>query len=154
MHPFQKHLARFAAPAAGLAVLASNVPLALAAPTFNSTGNALPVQGQTFSTPSGNNGGTAYIATVATNILDVILLLLGIVAVFYIILYGFQYLTAGGDPEKVKKARSGIINAVIGVIIIISAFAIVQLGISASGIVSSSTNSTTTNNNPFGGGGG
>ena len=46
----------------------------------------------------------------------------GIAAVFYLLLSGFQYITAGGDGEKAGKARTGIVNAIIGIIILMAAF--------------------------------
>lgn len=61
-----------------------------------------------------------------TNIINVIIGLLGIVAVVVIILGGVQYMTAGGDAAKVKKAKDTILYGVIGLIIIILAAAIVN----------------------------
>jgi len=37
---------------------------------------------------------------------------------------GFLYLTAAGDEEKVKKAKNLIVSAVIGMILILSSYAI------------------------------
>lgn len=45
----------------------------------------------------------------------------------YIILGGFQYVTAGDDAEQAEGARAHITNGVIGLIIIASAYAIFQL---------------------------
>ena len=46
----------------------------------------------------------------------------GIAAVFFLLYSGFQYITAGGDGDKAGKARTGIINAIIGIIVLMSAF--------------------------------
>jgi len=51
---------------------------------------------------------------------------LGIIAVAIIMYAGFLWMTSGGDPEKINRAKSALINASIGLIIIISAFAIVS----------------------------
>lgn len=52
--------------------------------------------------------------------------------VFFIILFaGFQWMTAGGDGDKVGKAKTRIINAVIGLVVIFLAWAIVNFVISA-----------------------
>jgi len=41
---------------------------------------------------------------------------------FLLILYGgFQWMTAGGNEEKIKKAKSLITNAVIGLVIVLAA---------------------------------
>jgi hypothetical protein len=45
---------------------------------------------------------------------------------FIIMIYaGFLYMTAGGDKEKVIKAKQWITNSIIGLVIIASAYAIV-----------------------------
>ena len=54
-----------------------------------------------------------------------ILFLAGIIAVIYLIYSGILYITAGGDAEKATKGRTGVINAVIGIIIILLAYVIV-----------------------------
>jgi hypothetical protein len=57
-------------------------------------------------------------------IINVALGFLGIVLLFYLLYAGFLWMTAGGDDGQVKKARTMISQAVIGLIIIVAAFAI------------------------------
>jgi len=52
---------------------------------------------------------------------------IAVVAVLYIILNGFNYILAGGDQKKAAAARSGIQNAIIGVIIAVIAYLVVKL---------------------------
>jgi len=52
--------------------------------------------------------------------------LLGIVAVVIILLGGFKWMTAGGNEEKVGEAKKLIVSGVIGLVIIMSAYAIAQ----------------------------
>lgn len=61
-----------------------------------------------------------------TNILNVVIGVLGIVAVIVIILGGIQYMTSAGEPGKVKKAKDTILYGIIGLIICVLAFAIVN----------------------------
>ena len=49
----------------------------------------------------------------------------GAVAIIYIIVGGFFYITAGGDTEKIEKAKRTIRNAIIGVIFILISVVIV-----------------------------
>lgn len=49
---------------------------------------------------------------------------LGVIAVALLIYGGFIWMTSGGDPGKVEKAKQIIYNTIIGLIIIFSAFAI------------------------------
>ena len=55
---------------------------------------------------------------------NLIALLAGVVAVILIIISGFQFITSGGDASKVAGARSALIGAVIGIVIVVSAQAI------------------------------
>src|SRR3990170_3169158 len=58
------------------------------------------------------------------NIINVILIIVGILAVIYLIYGGIMYVTAGGDAEKANKGRVAITNAIIGIVIIMLALAI------------------------------
>ena len=64
-------------------------------------------------------------STIAT-IINVALGVLGIVAVIVIIYGGFTYVTSSGDAAKLTKARNTIIYSVIGLIVSLLAFAIVN----------------------------
>lgn len=84
------------------------------------------------------NDGTVYQGTssyggLLTVVTNWILLIAGIVAFFYLIYAGFIYLTAAGNPESAKKGQQGIINAIIGLVIIFLAYAIVRAVVSLLG---------------------
>ncbi|MFC1787620.1 Mbov_0395 family pilin-like conjugal transfer protein [Patescibacteria group bacterium] len=49
---------------------------------------------------------------------------LGIIFVILVIYAGYLYMTASGDDEKVKKAKKLLGQAVIGLVIIVAAYAI------------------------------
>jgi len=61
---------------------------------------------------------------IAANIIRIILGFLGILAVILIIFAGWLYMTAGGEAEKVEKAKKILIGAVIGLVICLASFAI------------------------------
>ncbi|MEY4722780.1 MAG: Type secretion system pilin [Candidatus Parcubacteria bacterium] len=50
--------------------------------------------------------------------------LLGIVLVCLVIYAGFLWMTAQGDPDKIKKSKSIITSAVIGLVLIFAAYSI------------------------------
>ncbi len=50
--------------------------------------------------------------------------LLGFIFVILTIYAGFLWMTAGGKPDNVKKAKDIMTNAVIGLIIVVSAYAV------------------------------
>ena len=69
--------------------------------------------------------GTADLKQTVLNILNLVLGLLSLVAVIMVIIGGFTWLTAGGNEEKVDKAKKIISAAVIGLIIVLLAWAVV-----------------------------
>ena len=62
----------------------------------------------------------------AARIINIGLGLLGIIMVGLILYAGFLYMTAVGNDEQITTAKKYITNAIIGLVIILSAFAIVQ----------------------------
>lgn len=66
------------------------------------------------------------IRVIIARIIRVVLGLLGIIALGVVLYAGFMIMTAGGNEEKVEIGKKTLVNAVIGLIIIMSAFAIVQ----------------------------
>ena len=60
----------------------------------------------------------------ARNIINIILGFLGIIAVIIILLAGFQWMTAGGEEEKVSEARQRLIQGAIGLVLILAAWII------------------------------
>lgn len=71
------------------------------------------------------DGGQTLIGTVGT-IINVILGCTGMIAVAMIIYGGIQYIASAGDTNKVKKAKDTILYSVLGLIVSLLAFAIVN----------------------------
>jgi type IV secretory pathway VirB2 component (pilin) len=59
------------------------------------------------------------------HLLQIVIGTLAAIAVLIIVIAGLNIVTAGGDPAKVAKARGAIIYALIGLVIAVSAEAIV-----------------------------
>jgi len=55
-----------------------------------------------------------------------LLYIAGVLAFIFLVVAGISYITAGGNPEQSKKAQQGLINAIIGIIIISLSFAILR----------------------------
>jgi len=51
----------------------------------------------------------------------------GLVAVLFLILGGFRYITSAGNEETAENAKKIITNAIIGIVVIILAFVIVRV---------------------------
>ncbi len=62
--------------------------------------------------------------TVIGRIIKVVLAFLGIILLIVVLYGGFLWMTAGGSEEKVDKAKSWIINGIIGLVIILLSYAI------------------------------
>ena len=75
---------------------------------------------------AGCGGTTGTLDSALTSILNAIILIMGIVAVIFIIIGGVNYITSSGDSNKVKKAKDTILYSVIGLVICALAFVIVN----------------------------
>lgn len=64
--------------------------------------------------------------TVVSGVLTVVYTWAGIISVLIIIIAGYFFVTAAGDPTQVRRARNAIIGACVGLIVIIMAFVITQ----------------------------
>jgi hypothetical protein len=57
----------------------------------------------------------------------IMLLFAGAIAVVFVIIGGYQYLTSGGNEETAEKGKKTLINAIIGVVIIVMAYVIINV---------------------------
>ena len=64
------------------------------------------------------------------NVVDLLLIIAGIIAVIMIVIGGIRYTTSAGDAGQTKSARDTIIYAVAGLVVAIMAFAIVNFVLS------------------------
>jgi len=62
--------------------------------------------------------------SIIANIIRTVLSFLGIIFLILVITGGYQWMTAGGNEETIGKAKKRIINATIGLIIVLTAYAI------------------------------
>lgn len=66
-------------------------------------------------------------------VINLLLFVIGIVAVISIIIGGIMYTTSNGDQGKVKQAKDTIMYSVVGLVVAILAFAIVTFVVSSVG---------------------
>lgn len=64
--------------------------------------------------------------TTATTIINVIVGVVGVIAVAVIVIGGIFYVTSAGDATKTKRAQNAILYGVVGLIIALLAYAIVN----------------------------
>ena len=65
------------------------------------------------------------IIEIVTEIIKIVLRLLGLVGVILVIYGGFMWMTSAGNEEKLKKAKTILRVAIIGLAIVLLAYAIV-----------------------------
>jgi hypothetical protein len=68
-----------------------------------------------------------FIWTIVLNIIEIMLQLVGYISVGFIIYGGFKFITGTGTPDTVVKARTTILNAVIGLVLSIASIGIVNV---------------------------
>ena len=61
------------------------------------------------------------------SVIKLMLTFAGAVAVMFIIIGGFQYITSAGNAEQAEKGRSTVVNAVIGIIVIVLSYTIINV---------------------------
>ena len=69
----------------------------------------------------------AAIGDVIGAVVGVILIIAAIAAFLFLLLGGIQWITSGGDKAGLEAARNKITNAIVGLIIVVSAWAIMIL---------------------------
>lgn len=118
----QKHLRLLAAGlvlSTGLAVGAAQLQPAYAAPV-----DVLKKCDAESQVCKGTNKNSLYV--LIGNVVNLLLTIAGIIAVIMIVIGGIRYTTSAGDAGQTKSARDTIIYAVVGLVVAIMAFAIVN----------------------------
>ena len=75
--------------------------------------------------------GTSDLITIIGTIIKVFLGLLGIIFLVLVIYSGFLWMTAGGDDKQVERAKKTLINAVVGIVIVLFSYAIASFIVNA-----------------------
>ena len=91
---------------------------------YGKTTGACAKAGQIVSDPS--NFCNTNLNSTVNAIINTIIFIIGMLAVVMIIIGGVNYAMSQGDPGKVKKAKDTILYGIIGLVVALLAFAIVQ----------------------------
>ena len=122
MTHFQKKLIGFAA-SLGIAATLAAPAVTLAVP-LNTNDLGVSDIGNSVNLSPGD------VRQTAARIINVALGFLGIIAVVIVLIGGFKYMIAGGSEDKTTEARKLIVSGIIGLAIILSAWAITSFVIS------------------------
>jgi len=113
---------------AGLATLVAFIAPVTAMATNNTINLALPGT-STFNSVTSWNASRLAAAGI-----NLVLVLAGLIAFFFFLYGGLQWILAGGDKEATEKARKRITAALIGLVIIFSTYAFIALVASFLGV--------------------
>lgn len=71
------------------------------------------------------NAGSDLTKTIK-NVINILLFLISMVAVIFIVIAGLRFVTSNGDTNTVSQAKNTIIYAVLGIVVAVMAYAIVN----------------------------
>lgn len=77
----------------------------------------------------GSGKGESTVQKLITTIVDILSIIVGIVAVITIIVSGLRFITSGGDAQKVSGAKTALMYALIGLVVVALAQAIISFTI-------------------------
>ncbi len=109
--------------------LSALTALTVLAPVFTRAEECGYIQSTGKIIPCGDDGTgtTDQLSQIIKNITDWVLGFAGTVAVLFIIWGGIQYITAAGNEKQAEAAKQTLTYAVLGLIVILLAYVIVQL---------------------------
>lgn len=107
--------------------LVLTVPLLASA--YNEVQNGLHTNGLAglFGFGGGGLSSSQSLTELISNAIKIGLTFAGAIAVVFVIIGGFMYITASGNEEQAEKGKKTLINAIIGVVIIIMAYVIINV---------------------------
>lgn len=66
------------------------------------------------------------VAAILKNVINIMLYLAGAIAVVMVVVGGIRYITSDGDPAAANKAKNTIIYALVGVVVAVMSYSIVN----------------------------
>ena len=73
-----------------------------------------------------NDGNNTSLTDFIKNIINILLFVIGVIAVIMIIVGGIRYVTSAGDSSAVSSAKDTVLYSVIGLVVAIMAYALVN----------------------------
>ncbi|MFA6082437.1 MAG: hypothetical protein WC773_03430 [Patescibacteria group bacterium] len=77
--------------------------------------------------PNPGDGSSSYLVSFAIIGINILLTLAGVVTVVAIVWGGILYISSAGDEAKAKKGRQAAINGLIGMMIVILSFTMIEV---------------------------
>jgi|SRR5581483_12007108 len=96
---------------------------------YNEVQNGLQTQGLSglFGFGGGGISSSQSLPELISNVVKIMLMFAGIIAVVFIIIGGYQYITSAGNDEAAEKGKKTLVNAIIGIVVIVLSYAIISV---------------------------
>lgn len=101
---------------AAFSVIVAPIAYAVELPGLETTAGTAGIKNNGFSDPTSGVG----------TILDFVLSFIGVLFLILMIYGGFMWMTSAGNEERIKTATRVVVSAVIGLVIVLSAYAITR----------------------------
>lgn len=75
--------------------------------------------------PTSGLGGSRTLTELVYNAVRILLTFAGAVAILFVVIGGFWYITAEGNEERSEKGKKTLVNAIIGIVVVILSYAII-----------------------------
>jgi prepilin signal peptidase PulO-like enzyme (type II secretory pathway) len=111
---------------ATIVFIASGAPL-LALAQNNGVTSGLVTSGVGGLFGSGGLSGATSLTDLITRAIQLMLLFAGAIAVVFVIIGGYWYITSAGNEETAEKGQKTLTNAIIGIVIIVLSYAIITV---------------------------
>lgn len=83
--------------------------------------------GQEFGTGLTGPAGETTLGGLITSIVSILLVVAGAIAVVFLIIGGYQYVTSRGNEEASEAAKKTISSAIVGLVVIIMSFVVIRI---------------------------
>lgn len=86
-----------------------------------------PALGNLMSNFGGEGGGATFVSALVSFIISALIVVGGVYFVIQILLGGLSWMRAGNDKASLEEARGKVLNALIGIVLLFSTWAIITL---------------------------
>jgi hypothetical protein len=117
---------------AGIAVSAAPVAAVTACDPGQIAGGSDPIGSGAQCSQGGSQKSTLFgSGGIFTIVANTLIFIVGAIAVIYLIIGGLRYVTSGGDSKTVTAAKDTILYAIVGIVVAVISFALVNFVITA-----------------------
>lgn len=76
---------------------------------------------------TGGLNSSQSLSDLIVRVIDLLLTFAGVVAIVFVVIGGYQYIASGGNEEAAEKGKKTLINAIIGIVVVVLAYAIINV---------------------------